>query len=579
MQLGLVILALNIGVAEMPDVMISGANTSAEAVFETDEAFPYAQTLATLLSEGLENGSLTPLNYTSGAVAPGAAGGVVVITTAPTTTVTIPTTDVGLFITAGPTTITGGAAGETVIGGSSGLTYTDITPSSSAVDYIAVGDGANFITTSLTGTGNYQIDTGAGNDTISVFGNGAINAGTGFNSISVSGGSSLIYSEGGDNITAAGDGTDTVDIGTGRATINPGSANLDIFEDSDATNPLFVAPGTGSDTVSVGAGGGTVYGGSGGNSTLIAGAGALYGGGTGDQLYATGSAQVVLTAGSGTETLSGAGGTLNGKSFSASSADDIFMAGSGNDTITGGSGNDTVVFAGPRADYALTVGPDGTLLVTGIGGGFAAVDTLSDIETLAFADETQAPCYCLGTLILTDAGETAVEALAIGDTVITASGMRPVRWIGRRSYAGRFLAANPHVQPIRFRAASLGGGLPSRDLLVSPEHAMFLDGLLIPARCLVNGSTILRERGLDRVDYFHVELDTHDVLLAEGAPSESFMDDHSRGMFHNASEFAALYPDAARPGGFCARRVEQGAELEAIRRRLAVVAGELAQAA
>ena len=189
-------------------------------------------------------------------------------------------------------------------------------------------------------------------------------------------------------------------------------------------------------------------------------------------------------------------------------------------------------------------------------------------------------CYCHSTLIMTNRGEMPVEVLEIGDTVVTASGeLRPVRWIGRRSYAGRFLAANRGVQPIRFRAGSLGDGLPCRDLLVSPEHAMFLDGLLIPARCLANGSTISQERGLELVDYFHVELDSHDVLLAEGAPSESFMDDDRRGVFHNASGVGALDPNAPRPDGFCARRVEQGAELEAIRRRLAVVAGEIARAA
>jgi hypothetical protein len=92
----------------------------------------------------------------------------------------------------------------------------------------------------------------------------------------------------------------------------------------------------------------------------------------------------------------------------------------------------------------------------------------------------------------------------------------------------------------------------------------------------VNGSTITQERGLDRVDYFHVELDTHDVLRAEGAPSGSFMDDDSRGMFHNAAEFAAMYPDAPVPGRFCAPKVDDGYQLEAIRRRLAVVAGEMA---
>ena len=194
--------------------------------------------------------------------------------------------------------------------------------------------------------------------------------------------------------------------------------------------------------------------------------------------------------------------------------------------------------------------------------------------------ELQVACYCPGTLILTTRGEVPVALLAIGDTIITASGQhRRIKWIGRRSYAGRFVAANPGVQPIRFRAGSLGSGLPRRDLLVSPEHAMFVDGLLIPARCLVNGSTIAQERGLSQVDYVHVELDTHDVLLAEGAPSETFLDDDSRGMFHNAREFAGLYPDAPEPGRFCAPKVDDGYQLEAIRRSLAAVAAERTRAA
>jgi hypothetical protein len=130
----------------------------------------------------------------------------------------------------------------------------------------------------------------------------------------------------------------------------------------------------------------------------------------------------------------------------------------------------------------------------------------------------------------------AVEHLQIGDEVVLVrGGMASIRWIGRRSYAGRFLAANPNVRPIRFRAGSLGDGVPRRDLLVSPKHAMFLDGVLVPANCLVNGVTVVVDHISEQAKYFHVELDTHDVLLAEGAPSESFVDDDSRGMFHNAA--------------------------------------------
>ena len=189
-------------------------------------------------------------------------------------------------------------------------------------------------------------------------------------------------------------------------------------------------------------------------------------------------------------------------------------------------------------------------------------------------------CFVRGALILTLRGEIAVEALTGRDCVVTASGHdRPIRWIGRRSYAGRFLAANPGAQPVRFHAGSLGDGLPRRDLMVSPEHAMFLDGVLVPAKALVNGGTITAERGLARVDYFHVELDSHDVLLAEGAPSESYLEDGNRGRFHNAAERAALDRDALAPGDRCAPWVDSGFELEAIRARLANVAAEVARAA
>ena len=199
-------------------------------------------------------------------------------------------------------------------------------------------------------------------------------------------------------------------------------------------------------------------------------------------------------------------------------------------------------------------------------------------DTIAITQEPA--CFVAGTRVLTQSGDIAVERLAAGEMVARANGeFSPVRWIGRRSYAGRFLTANPNVQPIRFRAESLGNDLPCRDLLVSPEHAMFLDGVLVPAKALVNGSSIVQERGLERVDYFHVELEQHSVILAEGAPSESFLDDGNRGQFHNAAEHVAMYPDAPAAGERCAPMVDSGTELEAIRARLAEVTGAVSLAA
>ena len=124
-------------------------------------------------------------------------------------------------------------------------------------------------------------------------------------------------------------------------------------------------------------------------------------------------------------------------------------------------------------------------------------------------------------------------------------------------------------------AGALGAGLPRRDLLVSPDHALLLDGILIPAAGLVNGHSITRERGLTDIRYHHIELETHDILLAEGAAAESYLDDDSRLMFHNGFEGVPC----ADPGSFCAPRLTDGEAVEAVRRRLADVAAPREMAA
>ncbi|HET8996480.1 MAG TPA: Hint domain-containing protein, partial [Acetobacteraceae bacterium] len=185
------------------------------------------------------------------------------------------------------------------------------------------------------------------------------------------------------------------------------------------------------------------------------------------------------------------------------------------------------------------------------------------------------PCYLAGTRIRTETGEMPVEQLRVGDRVITRDGSaKPIRWIGRRSYSGAVPAGLRDVEPVAIAAGALADGVPARELIVSPLHALYLDGVLVPAERLVNGRTIRRRPDIDPIRYFHIELERHDVLFAEGAPAESFVDCDSRSMFHNAAEYDALYPgEPAERWLFCAPRVESGEALAAIRRRLDERAG------
>ena len=197
-------------------------------------------------------------------------------------------------------------------------------------------------------------------------------------------------------------------------------------------------------------------------------------------------------------------------------------------------------------------------------------DELSDYATPRSTTITVVACYLRGTMIATPRGEKAIESLAIGDAVLTAQGQsRPIRWIGHRAYKTRFARCNPDVVPIRIAAGALADRVPARDLFVSPLHAMFLDGVLVQATDLVNGVTIAEWMPADQIEYFHIELAEHAVLLANGAPSESFVDDDSRMMFHNAYDYSALYPGAERrPAVYCAPRVSAGEVLDGIRRRI-----------
>jgi hypothetical protein len=249
-----------------------------------------------------------------------------------------------------------------------------------------------------------------------------------------------------------------------------------------------------------------------------------------------------------------------------------------NDTITGFSGNDVLDLASTTATGATWDNDTLTITTTDapitVEGNYAADAFFVHPDGAGGTDVDLVPCYLAGTLILTDQGERPVETLAIGDTIITAdAAARPIRWIGRRSYGGRF-AKGKHLQPICIKAGALEDGVPQRDLWISPHHAMFLEGVLIEAQDLVNCASIVQADGIERIDYFHIELDTHDILIAEGAPSESFIDDDSRAIFQNAHEYKARYPNSpVAPAVYCAPRAAFGPELERARRHITARAG------
>ena len=167
--------------------------------------------------------------------------------------------------------------------------------------------------------------------------------------------------------------------------------------------------------------------------------------------------------------------------------------------------------------------------------------TTPALETSAFT-----VCFLAGTLIATPMGEVAVEDLGIGDRIRTTAGKTvPVKWIGRQTVSTRFGPAE-RLMPVRFAAGSLGDSIPFNDLTVTADHAMLVGGVLCNAGALVNGATITRvplaEMG-DTYTVYHIETEAHEIILANGAHAETFIDNVSRRVFDNYAEFEALYGD------------------------------------
>lgn len=187
-------------------------------------------------------------------------------------------------------------------------------------------------------------------------------------------------------------------------------------------------------------------------------------------------------------------------------------------------------------------------------------------------------CYLRGTRILTEHGERPIEEIAAGDLVATRfGGLQPVRWVGRQTWQPEYRFFD--VAPVLIRAGALGPHLPRRDLRVSHDHAMLVDGVLVNARALVNGASILRDLATGDLDFYQLDLGVHDCVLAEGAWSETYADfPGGRALFHNARDFETRFPDTQVPAAprYCAPRPHAGPALEqALRPLVARVAAWL----
>lgn len=189
------------------------------------------------------------------------------------------------------------------------------------------------------------------------------------------------------------------------------------------------------------------------------------------------------------------------------------------------------------------------------GGNITGIDDPSNWVTTEFGQNYSAPeisgisyavqdgsifCFAAGTRIATPTGEVAVEALVIGGSVRTFDGRSvPVKWIGRQTIVKGF--AGERASLVRIGAGALGN---HSDLYVTGDHGMVVDGCLINASALVNGADIVwvpLSETPDRQTVYHVETEAHDIILANGAASETYLDIPGRRAFDNFQEYLDLY--------------------------------------
>jgi Ca2+-binding RTX toxin-like protein len=443
------------------------------------------------------------------------------------------------------------------------------------------------------GDGNDTIDGGAGGDVIDPgSGNNIVfwRAGGGNDSMSLRKGSNIRYLEGwagGAVVNGATSGAWSVELTSGK---NP----IAYFTRTDAGTPVKVTvndwgagtnirvistipttgPTTGDDTLIAYPSGSTIDGLSG-NDSIDGGVGAdrLYGGTGNDTITGDGGNDTidggadndVINGGAGADYITGNTGNdvINGGADNdiiyGSEGDDhiIWRGGGGSDTVFLGTGSNIVDlegWAGGAVSDGATSGAWGVALTAGGIATFTRSDgtgsvTVNDwsLGNNSVTDGTtnstanSVVCILPGTLITTPDGHRPIETLTMGDIVTTPEGPRPIRWVGRSSHSMVFLRGKPMCLPIRIHAGALGEGLPARDLRVSPWHAVLFGQTLVRAFDLINGHNVTQDYPGQVANFYNIELDSPDIIFAEGAPVETYANHNNRAMFHNLDEYLALY--------------------------------------
>jgi autotransporter passenger strand-loop-strand repeat protein len=432
-----------------------------------------------------------------------------------------------------------------------------------------VNQGGSASGTTVDATGSAYVFSGGTAISVTMSGGTMqVSGGTTFSTTVSSGGSEFVYSGGVASAATVSSGG-TEDVSSGGKT--SGAMVL-----SSGTETVLSGGSAFSTTLSGGtenvSSGGTATGGkvTSGGELLVSSAGSA----TGVTVSSAG-LTAVFSGGTASDTTIAAGGKLQ-MLAGGSATGFVTFAGSGGlfavggtvmptATISGFVSGDTIDLTGltwsAGGTVSLSSSTAGELLVNEGGGTYDlqldpdhsyAGETFSATQDFATGAGTGSDitvtCFAPGTLIATPGGAVAVETLRAGDLVLTADGARmPVRWLGVQTVATRF--ADPLLMlPIRIRAGALGENLPGRDLLLSPGHAVLLEDLLVQAGALVNGTSIVRETDVpERLRYYHVELDSHALLLAEGVAAESFLDGVEAMQFDNAHTRTACEIPAELP--------------------------------